>query len=170
MGKLKSPSDPRGGHMRFYWQVYDSPAFQCLAVTDQRAYWALLRQLNSFNNGDLSLPITIARHHGITNESTLAKNLRALCAVGLIAVTRRGSHRRDGSHEPNLYRLTDWPVHAMPAKHVEACAATNEWRNVASKAAGAALIRDAEAAWSREWSRLQTERSERRQAADGCGN
>jgi hypothetical protein len=137
-------ADPRGAHFRMYHSVMDSPAWNCLSATDQRAYFVLARQKMSFNNGDLSLPISFARHYGITNERTLAKNLRALAAVGLIAITRTGAHRLDGTHTPNLYRLTDWPVNPMPGKHVEACKATNEWRNVQSKAHGLALIREAE--------------------------
>lgn len=164
-------TDPRGGHIRFYWQVYDSPAYRALGVTDQRAYWALLRQLNSFNNGDLSLPISVARHHGITNESTLARNLRALCSVGLVAVTRKGSHRRDGSHEPHLYRLTDVPVLPIPGKNIEASGATNEWRNVTSIAMGRALVRETERRWRTvEWPKIVAEREARKAARQGVGN
>jgi hypothetical protein len=147
----KIKGDPRGGHVRLYWEVIDSPAYRSLTACDQRSYLALHRQLFSFNNGDLSLPITVARHHGITNESTLAKSLRALCAVGLIAITRRGSHKRDGSRMPNLYRFTDYPVYSMPAKFVEACPASNEWKRVANIAMGKALIRKAEEQAAAEW-------------------
>lgn len=147
----KKPSDPRGGHARLYWEITDSNAWRCLTASDQRAYLALLRSLLSFNNGDLSLAFSTARHHGITNESTLAKNLRALAAVGLIAVTRKGGCTRGGQRFPTLYRLTDFPVLAMQGKHVEACKATNEWKAVTTLALGHALIRQAEERAAADW-------------------
>lgn len=156
MKKDRTKGDPRGAHARLYWDLMDSPAWKCLTATDQRAYLLLLRQKMSFNNGDLSLPFTYARHYGVSNEGTLAKNLRALCAVGLIAVTRRTAHKMDGTRLPNLYRLTDYPVLPMPGKFIEACKETNEWKAIRNIAHGEALIREAE-------KRAEAESSERRQ-------
>ena len=136
--------DPRGGHVRLYWEIIDSPAWGSLAAADQRAYLALLRQLRSTNNGDLSLPITVARHFGIASSATLAKSLRALVAVGLAAVTRKGGCSFGGQRLPTLYRLTDLAVFASPTKHIDASKATNEWKLVSSKAHGRALIRAVE--------------------------
>jgi hypothetical protein len=147
----KTKTDPRGGHIRLYWEVIDSNAWRCLTAADQRCYIALSRGLLSFNNGDLSLPLSVARHHGITSQTTLAKSLRALCAVRLIAITRPGGCKRDGTRMPNLYRFTDHPVHAMPAKLVEAEKATNEWRAVSTLAHGKALIREADRIVKAEW-------------------
>ena len=161
-------SDPRGGHVRLYWEIIDSTAYRSLTASDQRAYLALHRQLFSFNNGDLSLPISTARHHGITNESTLAKSLRAMTAVGLVAITRRTAHRRDGSRLPNLYRFTDFPVNAMPGKHIDACKATNEWKAIASIAMGEALIRKAEDIAAAEWKAKQATWAANRAARQGA--
>lgn len=167
MSRPKPQGDPRGAHVRLYWEIIDSPAWRSLTAADQRAYIALHRQLLSFNNGDLSLPFSFARHHGITNQSSLAKSLRALAAVGLIAITRRTAHRRDGSRLPNLFRLTDFAVNPMPAKFIEACKATNEWKTVTSIAMGKALIRKAEEAAALEWSARAAERKARTEARQG---
>ncbi|WP_394791519.1 hypothetical protein [Rhodoferax sp.] len=140
----KSQPDPRGGHIRLYWSLIDSNAWRCLAAVDQRAYIALARQKNASNNGDLSLPHSVAKLQGIRSQTTLAKSLRALIAVGLIAVTRVGGCARGGQRLPTLYRLTDHEVYTMPAKHVEASKATNEWKTVTTLAMGNALIRQAE--------------------------
>lgn len=128
MARYKAPADPRGGHIRLYWDILDSNAWRCLSATDQRAYVAICRQVRSTNNGDLSLPLSVAGAHGITSPATLAKSLRALVAVGLIAVTRKGGCNRGGQRLPTLYRLTDRETFEVPAKHIEACRPTNEWR------------------------------------------
>ena len=62
---FKPPKDPRGAHVRLYWELIDSNAWRCLTPADQRVYVALLRQLTSTNNGDLSLPAKEAKRHGI---------------------------------------------------------------------------------------------------------
>ena len=61
----KAPSDPRGGHVRLYWELLDSNAWRCLTASDQRVYIALSRSLGKTNNGDLSLAISAARPHGV---------------------------------------------------------------------------------------------------------
>ncbi len=137
-------ADPRGGHIRLYWALIDSPAWSALSATDQRAYVALRRVLGKSNNGDLSLPLSRARHFGITSPATLAKALRALSAVGLIAVTRRGGCTRGGQRLPTLYRFTDERVFEMPPKLIEASKATDDWKCIASIAHGKAAIRQAE--------------------------
>ena len=145
MSDRKRPtSDPRGGHVRLYWELIDSNAWRCLSASDQRAYIALVRQLRQTNNGDLSLPLSVARHHGVSSKTTLAKNLRALMAVGLIALTRRGGATRGGQRLPSLYRLTDLPALPVPSKHIEGAKATNDWKAIVTLAAGCFLIKQAE--------------------------
>lgn len=145
MARYKPPTDQRGGHVRLYWDIVDSNAWRCLSATDQRAYIALQRQLRSTNNGDLSLPLSVARNHGIASPATLAKSLRALVAVGLIAVTRKGGCTRGGQRLATLYRFTDHKCYEVPAKHIEASRPTNEWHDVKTLAQGRHLIREAEA-------------------------
>lgn len=136
--------DPRGHSLRIYSDLYDSPAFSSLSPHDVLAYLALLRDLKQYNNGDLSLPLSKAKKHGVKHHVTLARSLRALCAVGLIAVTRKGGATRDGQRLPNLYRVTDRDCYDIPAKHISAKPATNEWKTVTSVAQGKRLIADAE--------------------------
>jgi len=146
MGKNKTQRDPRGHSLRVYSDVYDSPAFTSLSPHDVLAYLALLRELKGYNNGDLSLPLTRAKVCGINHHLTLARSLRALCAVGLVAITRKGGCTKGGQRLPNLYRMTDRECYAIPAKFLEAMRETNEWKRVASVEQGLQLIQAAEVA------------------------
>jgi hypothetical protein len=152
----KAPIDPRGGHIRLYWELIDSNAWRCLSASDQRAYIALARHLRSTNNGDLSLPLSVARQHGIKSQTTLAKSLRALVAVGLLAVSRRGGSTRGGQRLPTLYRFTDVQAYANPAKFIEASKATNDWKSVATLGMGREAIRQAEIAAKDDAVKLKT--------------
>lgn len=143
---FKPATDPRGGHVRLYWAIVDSNAWRCLGSSDQRAYVAMLRFLRSTNNGDISLALSVATQHGIKSPTTLAKCLRALVAVGLIAVTRRGGCTKGGQRLPSLYRFTDIETYANPMKYIESSKATNEWRAITTLGAGREAIRRAEAA------------------------
>lgn len=142
----KPPRDPRGHSLRVYADVYDSPAFKCLSPHDVMAYLALLRELKGFNNGDMSLPLSRAKSCGISHHLTLARSLRALCAVGLIAVTRKGGCTKGGQRLASLYRLTDRECYEIPAKHLTAMKDTNEWKAVTSIEHGQRLIAAAEEA------------------------
>ena len=146
MAKKHDFRDPRGHSLRVYSDVYDSPAFAALSPHDVLAYLALLRELKGYNNGDLSLPLSRAKKCGIGHPKTLARSLRALCAVGLVAITRKGGCTKGGQRQPTLYRMTDRECHAIPAKHQEAMKETHEWKRVTSMQHGLDLIATAEAA------------------------
>lgn len=146
MSKNKPFRDPRGHSLRIYSDVFDSAAFAALSPHDVLAYLALLRELKGYNNGDLSLPLTRAKKCGIGHHMTLARSLRALCAVGLIAVTRKGGCTRGGQRLPNLYRLTDRECYEIPAKHLEAMKETHEWKRITTVQQGKDLIAAAESA------------------------
>ncbi len=146
MARKNQFRDPRGHSIRVYSDVFDSSAWAALSPHDVLAYLALLRELKGSNNGDLSLPLTRAKTCGIGHHVTLARSLRALCAVGLIAITRKGGCTKGGQRLPNLYRVTDRECFEIPAKHLEAHPATNEWKHIASREQGLELIAAAEAA------------------------
>ena len=146
MAKAKPFRDPRGHSLRIYSEVYDSPAWAVLSPHDVLAYLALLRELRGFNNGDLSLPLTRAKKCGIAHHVTLARSLRALCAVGLVAIVRKGGSTKGGQRLPTLYRLTDRECFEIPAKGLEAMPATNEWKRVATDEQGRQMIAAAESA------------------------
>lgn len=144
MRNLKPQRDPRGHSLRIYSDVYDSPAFAALSPHDVLAYLALLRELKGYNNGDLSLPLSRAKTCGISHPKTLARSLRALCAVGLVAMTRKGGCTKGGQRLPNLYRMTDRECYAIPAKFLEAMKESQEWKRVTSVQHGHQLIQIAE--------------------------
>lgn len=146
MSKTKPQRDPRGHSVRVYSDIYDSPAFRALSPHDVLAYLALLRELKGYNNGDLSLPLTRSRKCGISHPKTLARSLRALCAVGLVAITRKGGSDKGGERLPNLYRMTDRDCYSNPAKFLEAMPASNEWKRVTSIEHAHMLIQEAETA------------------------
>lgn len=156
MAKKPNFRDPRGHSLRIYSDVYDSPAFAALSPHDVLAYLALLRELKRTNNGDLSLPLSRAKTCGIGHPKTLARSLRALCAVGLVALTRRGGCTKGGQRLPSLYRLTDRDCYAIPAKHLEAKSASNEWKRVTDMEHGLELIEAAEAAVLEGTKKLKT--------------
>jgi hypothetical protein len=159
MGRYqKPPKDVRGGHVRLHWDLIDSNAWRCLTAGDQRVYVTLLRGLRASNNGDLSLTFSTAKLHGIKSQTTLASSLRALTAVGLIKVTREGGCKPGGQRLPTLFCVTDLPVFEMAAKHVEARAATFDWRTVTSLAHGRNLIKAAEGMAKAEWAQKQAEK------------
>ncbi len=156
MAKKLQHRDPRGHSLRIYSDVYDSPAFAALSPHDVMAYLALLRELKGYNNGDLSLPLTRAKRCGIKHHITLARSLRALCAVGLVALTRKGGCTKGGQRLPSLYRLTDRECFANLAKHLEAMAETNEWKRISTVEQAAQLIEAAEEAVKNSAAKLIT--------------
>lgn len=145
MTKRSDFKDPRGHHIRVYSDVYDSPAFKALTPPDVMAFLSLLRDLKGTNNGDLSLTLTKARERGISHHITLARSLRALSAVGLICLTRKGGATRGGQRLPSLYAVTDIDVYEMRHKQVGARKADFAWRKVTTLEHGRSLIDQAEA-------------------------
>jgi DNA-binding PadR family transcriptional regulator len=145
MAKNILPKDLRGHHLRIYDDVLISPAFRALSPHDVLAYLALLKELKAYNNGDLSLPESRARFHGIKSHVTLAQCLRALRAVGLIAVTRKGGSTKGGQRLATLYRITDRECYEIRDK-VEAMPATNEWKKIKTVDQGKQLIAEFEKA------------------------
>ncbi len=146
MSKNKPNTDPRGHSLRIYDDIYDSAAFASLSPHDVLAYLALLRELKQYNNGDLSLPLSRSKKCGINHPKTLARSLRALCAVGLVAVTRKGGCAKAGQRLVTLYRVTDRDCYDMPKKFIEAKSASNEWKRIISLQQGLELIEAAEKA------------------------
>ena len=156
MTKRSAFKDQRGHHIRIYSEVYDSPAFKALTPPDVMALLSILRDLKGSNNGDLSLTLTKARERGISHHTTLARSLRALCAVGLIYLTRKGGATRGGQRLPSLYAVTDVDVYEMRHKLVEARKADFAWRKVITVEHGRSLIDQAEAYAKKATSILKT--------------
>lgn len=132
--KQRSGRDPRGGHVRLHWSLIDSPAWRALSGQEIALYIAMRRDLKGVgNNGDLSATLSTMRHRGFTSPATLAKSLRALQAVGLIARTRHTGGLTHGGAKCCLYRVTNEPTSAQPAKEIVAMPATNDhlvWKSI----------------------------------------
>ena len=156
MSKYKKPADPRGHSLRIYKDIYESAAFKSLTPVDVMAYLALLAELKQFNNGDLSLPLTRAKQCGIGHHVTLARSLRALCAVGLVALSRKGGSTKGGQRLPSLYRLTDRDCYEIPKMHLEALSATNDWKRITTVAQGQKLIQAADEAVKKDPEKLKS--------------
>lgn len=140
----KKPSDPRGGHVRLYWSLIDSLAWRALSYSSQSVYIAMRRRLQSTNNGNISAALGDMKHYGITAPVTLAKALRELQTVGLIAVTRQGGIAY-GRQVCSLYRFTDEAVFEHPKIGVKACQATDDWKRYEKLAEVKSAIKQAHA-------------------------
>jgi hypothetical protein len=75
MAKNTQYQDPRGGHIRLYWELTDSNAWRALTHADIRIYLALRRKLLGSNNGDINATLKGLKHSGITSSSTLSNAL-----------------------------------------------------------------------------------------------
>ena len=138
----KKPSDPRGGHVRLYWSLLDSIAWRAIGYTSQSVYIVMRRRLQSTNNGNISAALGDMKHYGISTSATLAKALRELQTVGLIAVTRQGGIAY-GRQVCSLYRFTDEAVYEHPKLGVKAQQPTNDWQKFTKLAEASAAIKEA---------------------------
>lgn len=141
----KAKGDPRGGHVRLYWTLMDSPAWHALSATEIALWLAMRRQLNGYTNGDISATLTTMRHFGFASTATLAKSLRALLTVGLIAKTRDVGGLTHLGALCCLYRFTDEACNALPGKGVRAERATRDFERWGSVAQARSAIQHAHA-------------------------
>ena len=123
------PRDPRGGHVRIYWEIVDSHAFRVLSFSATSLYVALRRKLQATNNGNISATLGTLKNSGWSSSATLSKSLRELEAVGLIAKTRQGGIACM-SKLCSLYRFTDESSYEFPKQGVQACKATHDYREL----------------------------------------
>lgn len=140
MKRGHAPKDPRGGHVRLYWSILDSPAWRVLTHADVRVYLALRRKLGRTNNGDINATLAEMRHSGISSSSTLAAALHRLEALGFIEKTRQGGIAHGGKL-CSLYRFTDEPTLDIAKANVKAAPATNEWERFSTMADARAAVR-----------------------------
>lgn len=73
MARGKVPADPRGGHIRLYWELVDSVAWRALTWAERGLYLAMRRKLLGTNNGNIEATLGTLRHAGITSSASLAK-------------------------------------------------------------------------------------------------
>lgn len=128
MAKNNQHQDPRGGHIRLYWELVDSNAWRALTHADIRIYLALRRKLLGSNNGNINATLKELKRAGISSSSTLSNALHRLEALGFIEKTRQGGIAHGGKL-CSLYRFTDAETYEFPKLGVKAMRPTNEWKN-----------------------------------------
>lgn len=138
MKRQAVPKDPRGGHVRLYWELLDCPAWRALSHADIRVYLAMRRKLGKTNNGDINATLTEMRHAGITSSSTLSMALQRLETLGFIVKTRQGGIA-NGGKLCSLFRFTDEVTYDIAKAGVKSSPASHEWRafETIAKARGA---------------------------------
>lgn len=114
------------------WRALD---WSCMGL-----YVAMRRRLQSTNNGNISATLGDLKHYGVKSSATLAKGLRTLQAVGLLAMTRQGGIAF-GQKVCSLYRFTDEPVFEQPKLGIKAYPSTNEWQRFTTLADALAAVR-----------------------------
>ena len=134
------PKDPRGGHVRIYWAILDSPAWRALTHADVCVYVALRRKLGRTNNGNISATLAEMKNAGISSSSTLTAALHRLEALGFIEKTRQGGIA-NGGKLCSLYRFTDEDTWEFPKLAIKAGPATNEWKRFNNLAEARAAAR-----------------------------
>jgi hypothetical protein len=122
----KSLKDPRGGHVRIYWRILDSPAWKVLTNAEKILYLALRRKLTGTNNGNISATLSSLKAEGVKSSSTLSMGLRSLETVGLIAKTRYGGIATGGKI-CCLYRFTDEVTYEQLKLAIPHTIATFDW-------------------------------------------
>ena len=154
--------DVRGAHLRIYWSLIDSPAWFALSFSQRALYVACRRKLTSNGNGNLAFTLAGLAAHGFSaSSSTLASGLRALQAVGFIAVTREGGKVNRGQAIPTLYRFNDEPCHEWARLDIPMMKPTNEWQQFATVQAATDAINAAESKARADHAIVVAQRTER---------
>ena len=141
MGKLKVKGVSILPHIRVEMRLLNSSAYIALDTCAKALYIDLRSKVNTFTNGNINATLSELKHRNWRSAVTLAKALRQLEAVGLIAKTRKTIGVEKGSKMCNLYRFTDLEVFEMPKLGIAAQKAThlairglNEARQMVAKA------------------------------------
>lgn len=140
--KRSAPKDPRGGHIRIYWTLLDSPAYLALGNAARALYVDLRRKLLGTNNGNIEATLSTLKHRGWRSSATLNKALKELRSVGLIDQTRQGGIAYMSKH-CSLYRFTDQEVFEHPKLCIPKMNATHDYRRFDKLAKARAAVREA---------------------------
>lgn len=132
MGRDKKPIFKGEAHIRIPLAVLNSNAFIALDWTARALYTDMRSYLRSINNGNLNATLSELQHRGWRSPATLAKALRQLEAVGLIAKTRQTVGVKHGSKVCNLYRFTDLDTLEFPKLQIQATRATHDYQRLTS--------------------------------------
>ena len=154
MAKNKPPGITEA-HVRIPLEVLQSPSFIALPASAVKLYLDMLSHLRGTNNGNINAALSELKHRGWRAPVTLAKALRQLEAVGLIAKTREtmGVHR--GSKLCNLYRFTDRDAYAQPKLHLDGHKETRDYRKFTTLADAKKAVKTASAPTPKKKTTLQ---------------
>jgi hypothetical protein len=121
-----APSRIKGRFAMIPRDVWLSEACRTLPYYARVVLIAIAFQYAGKNNGDLSMPWSVALTFGVRSKEHLVDSLRLLLERGLILKTRQGGKRPLG---PTLYALTWLPIDDLgnkidmgPTRH-----ASNDW-------------------------------------------
>lgn len=128
MGRDKKPEAKYEAHIRVTLALLDSPAYIALDWSARSLFTDMRSKLRGSNNGNINAALTELRHRGWRSPVTLAKALRQLEAVGLIAKTRQTIGVMRGSKVCNLYRFTDLDSLEFPKFQIAATKATHDYK------------------------------------------
>lgn len=142
-------------HIRIPLEVLQSPAFIALPASAVKLYIDMLSHLRGTNNGNINATLSELRHRGWCAPVTLAKALRQLEAVGLIAKTRETTGVHRGSKLCNLYRFTDRDAYAVPKLHIEAHKESRDYRKFTTLADARRAVKAASAPTPKKKTTLQ---------------
>lgn len=139
----KPKKQPYQKHIRITHEILYSHAYISLSWSARSLYMDLRVRTHDYNNGNISAALSQLQLQGWRSPATLAKALKELEAVGLIAKTRQTPGVQNGSRMCNLYRFTDLDVFAQPKVHVAAMKATHDYRRFTSRKEAAGAIDNA---------------------------
>lgn len=151
----RKPQGVTEQHIRIPLNVLQSNAFIALPASAAKLYLDMNSYLRGTNNGNISAALTDLRHRGWNSPTTLAKALRQLEAVGLIAKTRQTTGVSHGSKLCNLYRFTHIEAFEFPKFHVQPSKATKDYLRFKTLAEAKRVIEAASAAAPKEKTTIQ---------------
>ena len=142
MGRDKRPDQKYEAHIRVNLSLLNSPAYIALDWTARALFTDIRSKVRGSNNGNINATLSELRHRGWRSPATLAKALRQLEAVGLIAKTRKTVGVKVGSKVCNLYRFTDLDCFEFPKLEIPATKASHDYKKfTALKEAQLAIAR-----------------------------
>ena len=130
MGRDKKPDQKFEAHIRVNLTLLNSPAYIALDWTARALFTDMRSKLRGSNNGNINAALSELKHRGWRSPATLAKALRQLEAVGLIAKTRKTVGVKFGSKVCNLYRFTDLDCFEFPKLQISAIKATHDYKRL----------------------------------------
>lgn len=145
MGRDRKSGVAVSPHIRLDISLLNSPAFIALDACAKALLLDLRVKINGYNNGNISATLSELKHRGWRSAVTLAKSIRQLEAVGILAKTRQTIGVERGSKVCNLYRFTDLDVYEHPKINVSAQGATHDYKKFESLAAARQAVAKASA-------------------------